>query len=564
VIVYLFCLKNGCVTNLMKMTKYIGCLALLLLSFAILFLPHRAAAEEEKVSVVIAPFTVNAPEGMVYLKGAISDMLSSRVGSGGEIHIVEETGIEKALAGYGGVADSREARQFLAEEVGAEYVISGSLSVIGESVSLDVTVFDMAQAKQTPLAFRGGDLNALIGLVDDLASSTRQLILGVETVTKEEVVERIVVAPAVDVLVPESHERGGFIIKKAAADESTPWTSKRFPRDFKAMEIADLDGDGTEEIIVIDESSLLIYDVMKGELVLKQEIEKGTHFKNFGVAVGDFNGNGTPEVYLSRMRNNHPSSAVLEVKGGTMKTIREGLPWLIRTLERPGRQPLLLGQRFRDADGFYGGVRLLRWESDTVKAHDSLDLPVRVNLYGFILLDIMDNEKEKLLSLDESDRLRLYEKGGDGKWKQVWRSPGYYGGSMNIIELPTSEGSSDTPERINIKGRILAAIDSDGRDMVVINSNEPGGLGRSFKYIRSYKSGEIFGLTWDGTGLTERWRTNAISGYIADFLIGDIDNDGKEEIVIIVVEKLPGFRGKKESFVVAYPLGRKEARLPAQ
>ncbi len=550
----------------MKMKKSIGCLVLLLFSFAILLLPQWVAAEE-RVSVAISPLRVNAPEGMAYLKGAIRDMLSSRVGVGGEIHIVEETRIKEALAGYGGVAGSEKAMLFLAGEVGADYVISGSLSVLGESVSLDVKVFDVAQGKDTPMAFKGSGLSALMDMVGNLATDVRESILGKRSLTKvakAEEVEVVVPEPASEASSNVAGGDDGFIIEKAGGKESTLWRSRSFPRAFKAMEIADLDGDGTKELIVIDENSLLIYDVRAGELLLRKEIKSGALYTNYGVTVADMNANSSPEIYLSRMRNNRPSSAVLEVKGGELETIIDGLPWLIRTLERPGTRPLLIGQRFREADGFYGGVKMLRWEGDKVKARDSLGLPDRTNLYGFTILDIRGSEKEELLSLDASDRLRLYERGGDGRWKQVWKSPGYYGGTMNNVELPTTEGSSDRPEKINIKGRMLAVSDNSGRHMVVINSNEPGGLGRVFKNITSYKSGEIFGLTWDGIGLSELWRTREISGYIADYLIGDLDSDGGDELVILVVTKQSGIRGKRESFFMTYPLGKVGARTSEQ
>ena len=207
VIVYLFCLKNGCVTNRMKMKKSIGCLALIL--FSILFLPQWGAAEG-KVSVAISPLRVNAPEGMAYLKGAIRDMLSSRVGVGGEIHIVEETRIKEALAGYGGVAGSEKAMLFLAGEVGADYVISGSLSVLGESVSLDVKVFDVAQGKEAPMAFKGSGLNALMDMVGNLATDVRESILGngsLTKVAKAEAVEVVVSEPASEAFIKRCGRR---------------------------------------------------------------------------------------------------------------------------------------------------------------------------------------------------------------------------------------------------------------------------------------------------------------------------------------------------------------------
>ncbi|MFQ5329640.1 MAG: FG-GAP-like repeat-containing protein [Thermodesulfobacteriota bacterium] len=542
----------------MKIIKNTGRLLLLLFSLTTLFLPPTVAAEEE-LSVAISPITVNAPEGMAYLQDAVRDMLSSRVGVGGKIHIVEEARVKKALIGYGGVADTEKAVRFLADKVGADYVVTGSLSVMGESVSLDVKVFDAAKGKAIPMAFKGNGLNAILDMVGNLASDVRESILGKEslpTVEKAKVVDMVVAGPSEEASSNAAGENGGFIIENSAAKERTLWRSRTFPRAFKAMEVADLDKDGVQEVVVIDDNSLLVYAVTGGRLSLRHEINGGGVYTNYGLSVADMNGNGIPEIYLSRMRDHRPLSTILEMKGGKLVAITDGLPWLIRTLERPGARPLLLGQRFRSSDGFYGGVKVLRMEGTTLVSHTSLALPPGTNLYGFAILKIRDGEKEDLLALDDSARLRLYEKGGDGQWQQIWRSPGYYGGTLNNIELPTTEGSSDTPEKVNLKGRISAIGDANGRHMVVINNNEPGGLGRAFKNITSYKSGEIFGLTWDGIGLGERWRTREISGYIADYLTADMDSSGGDELVLLVVKKKSGFRGKKESFFMTYPLGR--------
>ncbi|MDO9514876.1 MAG: hypothetical protein Q7J01_02075, partial [Syntrophales bacterium] len=37
-----------------------------------------------------------------------------------------------------------------------------------------------------------------------------------------------------------------------------------------------------------------------------------------------------------------------------------------------------------------------------------------------------------------------------------------------------------------------------------------------------------------GLGMAENWRTKKIQGYVADYQIKDIDNDGKDEVVLAV------------------------------
>ncbi|NIO04521.1 MAG: hypothetical protein GTN74_07870, partial [Proteobacteria bacterium] len=60
-------------------------------------------------------------------------------------------------------------------------------------------------------------------------------------------------------------------------------------------------------------------------------------------------------------------------------------------------------------------------------------------------------------------------------------------------------------------------------------------------------------LAWQGMGLLENWGTPEIVGYISDFQLRDIDNDGRDEIVMTAVSK--GFlRSGASSSLLVYEL----------
>jgi len=112
-----------------------------------------------------------------------------------------------------------------------------------------------------------------------------------------------------------------------------------------------------------------------------------------------------------------------------------------------------------------------------------------------------------------------------------------FGGSNNYFDFgdvleTTSEG--DGPEKTFIKERILTYdIDRNGvKEILVVKNLSP--IGRMMKNIRVFTRSMIFNLGWDGLGLSENWRTKKIQGYVADYQIKDIDNDGEDEIVLAV------------------------------
>jgi hypothetical protein len=78
-------------------------------------------------------------------------------------------------------------------------------------------------------------------------------------------------------------------------------------------------------------------------------------------------------------------------------------------------------------------------------------------------------------------------------------------------------------------------------------------VGRIFKNIKLFTSSEIYNLEWDGMGLAENWRTKKINGYVTDYAIKDIDNDGNLEIVLALVQST-GASLRDRSVIVVYKL----------
>jgi hypothetical protein len=54
-------------------------------------------------------------------------------------------------------------------------------------------------------------------------------------------------------------------------------------------------------------------------------------------------------------------------------------------------------------------------------------------------------------------------------------------------------------------------------------------------------------------GLAENWRTKKINGYVSDYCMKDIDNDGKPEIVLALVQSV-GASLRERSVLVVYEL----------
>ena len=93
-----------------------------------------------------------------------------------------------------------------------------------------------------------------------------------------------------------------------------------------------------------------------------------------------------------------------------------------------------------------------------------------------------------------------------------------------------STGDGDHVPDLPIRSRVLFNdVDGDGVDEVLVIKNEYGaaiapGLGIS--------GGQLASLIWDGSGLSETWRTRKLSSGVVDFAFGDADNDGYDDLVV--------------------------------
>jgi hypothetical protein len=90
--------------------------------------------------------------------------------------------------------------------------------------------------------------------------------------------------------------------------------------------------------------------------------------------------------------------------------------------------------------------------------------------------------------------------------------------------------------RVYIPGRILIKdLDGDGLNEVIVNKNISSTTDWVDK-LRFFEKGEIYDLVWDEGTFITNWKTKEINGYISDFQIKDIDNDGDEELVVAAID----------------------------
>ncbi len=106
-----------------------------------------AAAPPEPVAVAIIPFTVHSKSPAAFLQDSFYDNLVRELGKAKNVRIIEKGKILPLLAGQ---KTDDKAITAVGKAVGAGYVVSGTVTELGETLNVDMRIFDVAAGKYLP------------------------------------------------------------------------------------------------------------------------------------------------------------------------------------------------------------------------------------------------------------------------------------------------------------------------------------------------------------------------------------------------------------------------------
>lgn len=142
-----------------------------------LFFCYSGMAISNETKVAMLPLQVNADEDIEYLSRGMMDMLVSRMTCGTHISMVEQHLVNRAMDKEQPGKLTRATIQKIGDALGAEYVIFGSVSKIGDNLSMDIRVLNVLQDGMTIPAFtQGVGLDEVIPTINLLAQDLREAI----------------------------------------------------------------------------------------------------------------------------------------------------------------------------------------------------------------------------------------------------------------------------------------------------------------------------------------------------------------------------------------------------
>ena len=116
---------------------------LVVLQVAVLFPPEQVHAVSSRVAII--PFRINSEEPVDYIGDGVRDMITSRIGSTPSISVLKKSLVREAIVQGGGGELTQERAVDVGRSLQVDYVILGSISKIGNNVSIDVSLLDVQE-----------------------------------------------------------------------------------------------------------------------------------------------------------------------------------------------------------------------------------------------------------------------------------------------------------------------------------------------------------------------------------------------------------------------------------
>lgn len=319
------------------------------------------------------------------------------------------------------------------------------------------------------------------------------------------------IPPAAVAVLPQAAE--------AAQIQPSKWLGASVKGVPVALVVADLDGDNKQEIARLLADRLEIGRLVGGKYESLREIGLKRGREGVSLAAFDLNGNGRPELFLTATTSDAVRSTVYEFDGKGFQALADDQNWFINVVSLADG-PALLGQRWNAGpDPFALAIHRLHWQEGKLIEGEAVHLPALATVYGITAFPAAGGDR--FVRINNKGRLELCSL----DTKELWVSD--TSGASEVGFKYSDFSSGDLPSYFHLPGPLH--LTADGLLVTAFNSGFTGS-----DVYRQMTSAEIVGWRWQGFDLLPQWRISKVDGYVPALTIADADNDGKDELVMLL------------------------------
>jgi len=528
---------------------------LALVALVLLCLPAVAFAAEAK-TFAVAPFTIHGPEKYQYLSQGVQSMLESRMTWPGHLAPMDKGKVMARVPKA--PASDAEAKKALTE-LGADYLTYGSMTISGDQASVDIVVLGR-DGKKWPKTV-STKLGDLIPAMERTAQSLNNEIFQRPSSNTAAASGDTINQLNPNFVVNQTNANQKVYLNpnfRYAGPSDTPgvWRSQSLPMVSGGIAVADVDGDGQNEVIIMGRSTIEAFKYKDRQLLPITKFETAPNLKLLHVSCLDINGDGKSEIIVSTSYFKEPRSFILAMDGGRLHEVYRDIKLYLNVAAvPPDFTRLLVGSKGEPKDLFVRGVHNVIFSGGQPVLSSRLPLPEKANPFNFSYLP--EKSGYKVLINDDKDHIIVFT----AKGERVAATEEQFCGSAIGLEHDDLMAPMTAPTADYLWNyyyiplpMIVANLNKDGRYDVLVSKNISAAA-QFFETFRTFSQGEIHSLYWDGVGMNLLWKTRRIKGTITGYTLADIDNDGQKELVVCI-NTWPGAAGlsARRTIVLAYKL----------
>ena len=251
--------------------------------------------------VAILPFMIHSQENLDYLREGINDILTSRITVEERVVVIERSIVERALYEEKPMRLDEAAAAKIGMRIEADYVVFGSITKIGDYISLDARLISVTEEKPPVTVYtQQKGIDDVMVKIGDFAQDIGYKILGRRTAGRTGD--------------PKRPSRGGIErFERASVDYKK---SQTFRFQIKGLDIGDVDGDKKNELVVMDTNNLYIFKYDGQKMTLFKKVEAGNENNFLTLDVADLNRNGHAEIIVTSVVEDDVRSFILEYERG--------------------------------------------------------------------------------------------------------------------------------------------------------------------------------------------------------------------------------------------------------
>ncbi len=514
-------------------------------------------------TIAVLPFTLHAPKDLGYLRDGVRSMLSSRLAWEGKVEVVDSGKVDSTVGPLQNNLTSRKARE-IGRKLGAEYVVYGSLTVLGQSASIDSKVVSVADGKEpVSLVSQTKTLDGLLPRINAYAQQINARLFNRKTAAGES-------APAgtgsqtnrnpealIASLEPSqgsiSYLNPNFIqvTPEGALRRQGLWRSQVFKAGFIGMDSGDLDGDGQPELVALSYKKLFVFHRQQQGLKILASFTGEKVDRFVWVSLADLNHDGRDEIYLTNLRQKmsldsasdesiNPNSSqyprvasfILEMRGSKLTVLASRQPYLLNTVYLSLGEKRLLGQKTDYPDRLFAPeISEMRLTGNRLVEGTPVSVPSYCNIFNFAMADVNNDQENEVIVITSDNRLRVLTKGGN----QLWKSRKRFGATTNRLIGKVRDLRYNEIDFYYLPAPIIVAdLNEDSIPELMINRS-PDYTSILPQGIRYYEASEIVSLSWNQLGLVENWKSREVNGMVTSLRVADLNRDGTPDLLVSLV-----------------------------